>query len=297
MIVDKKLKAKVLQLIAYKYDKKRIVKYFNENALDWKAYNLAKIPVYYYTDSVQPLAASRKPIDTSFTEKKIREEVTDTGIQKVLLTHLSSKANNAELAFSPEGIEEMNRNLLALNGGKPHQPIYKVRIYEPLGNKFPVGESGNKASKYVEADKGTNLFFAIYATADRQRTYATIPLNIAIEREKQGLKPVPEQNEAGHQLLFWLSPNDLVYVPTPEEIETGRVGEIDRKRIYKVVSFTGNRLYGIPQRVANLIIDKMEFYSLNKIEFTDDRESIKESCLPLKVDRLGNIIQIGNKKL
>ena len=297
MIVDKKLKAKVLQLIAYKYDKKRIVKYFNENALDWKAYNLAKIPVYYYTDSVQPLAASRKPIDTSFTEKKIREEVTDTGIQKVLLTHLSGKANNAELAFSPEGIEEMNRNLLALNGGKPHQPIYKVRIYEPLGNKFPVGESGNKASKYVEADKGTNLFFAIYATADRQRTYATIPLNIAIEREKQGLKPVPEQNEAGHQLLFWLSPNDLVYVPTPEEVETGRVGEIDRKRIYKVVSFTGNRLYGIPQRVANLIIDKMEFYSLNKIEFTDDRESIKEICLPIKVDRLGNIIQIGNQKL
>ena len=191
----------------------------------------------------------------------------------------------------------MNRNLLALNGGKPHQPIYKVRIYEPLGNKFPVGVNGNKVSKYVEAAKGTNLFFAIYATADGQRTYATIPLNIVIEREKQGLKPVPEQDEAGNQLLFWLSPNDLVYVPTSEEIEIDRVGEIDRKRIYKVVSFTGNRLYGIPQRIANLIIDKVEFYSLNKIEFTDDKESIKEICLPLKVDRLGNIIQIGNKKL
>ena len=97
--------------------------------------------------------------------------------------------------------------------------------------------------------------------------------------------------------MFWLSPNDLVYVPTSEEIEIDRVGEIDRKRIYKVVSFTGNRLYGIPQRIANLIIDKVEFYSLNKIEFTDDKESIKEICLPLKVDRLGNIIQIGNKKL
>lgn len=297
MIVDKKLKAKVLQLIAYKYDKKRIVKYFTENACDWEAYNLAKISVYYYTDSVQPLAASRKPVDTSFTEKKIREEVTDTGIQKILLAHLSSKDNNAGLAFSPEGIEEMNRNLLALNDGKPHQPIYKVRIYEPLGNKFPVGESGNKASKYVEAAKGTNLFFAIYATADGQRTYATIPLNIVIEREKQGLKPVPEQDEAGNQLLFWLSPNDLVYVPTSEEIEIGRVGEIDRKRIYKMVSSSGTQCFFVPASVSNGIIQTLELGANNKAEKTWEGDMIKSICLPLKVDRLGNIIQIGNKKL
>ena len=41
----------------------------------------------------------------------------------------------------------------------------------------------------------------------------------------------------------------------------------------------------------------MEFYSLNKIEFTDDKESIKEICQPLKVDRLGNIIQVGKPTL
>lgn len=297
MIVDKKLKTKIQQLIAYKYDKKRIERYFKENTFDWKGYNLSKIPVYYYTDTIEPLVASRKPLDTSFTEKKIRESVTDTGIQKILFAHLADKNNKAELAFSPEGIEEMNRNLLLLNSGKPHQPIYKVRVYEPLGNKFPVGESGNKTSKYVEAAKGTNLFFAIYATADGKRTYATLPLHIVIEREKQGLKPVPEQDEAGNQLLFWLSPNDLVYLPTPEEIETGRIGEIDKRRIYKIVSFTGTRLYGIPHRIANLILDRMEFYSLNKIEFTDDKESIKEICQPLKVDRLGNIIQVGKPTL
>ena len=297
MIVDKKLKTKIQQLIAYKYDKKRIERYFKENTFDWKEYNLSKIPVYYYTDTIDPLVASRKPLDTSFTEKKIRESITDTGIQKILFAHLSNKNNEAELAFSPEGIEEMNRNLMVLNNGKPHQPIYKVRVYEPLGNKFPVGESGNKTSKYVEAAKGTNLFFAIYTTANGKRTYATFPLNIVIEREKQGLKPVPEQDEAGNQLLFWLSPNDLVYLPTPEEIETGRIGEIDKRRIYKMVSSTGNQCFFIPASVSNGIIQTLELGANNKAEKSWEGEMIKSICLPLKVDRLGNIIQLGKPTL
>ena len=298
MIVDKQLKAKIRQLTAYKYDKKRIERYFKENPFEWKEYNLSKIPVYYYTDmTADPMVASRKPLDTTFTEKKIRENVTDMGIQKIMLAHLADRDNKAELAFSPEGIEEMNRNLSALNGGRPHQPIYKVRVYEPLGNKFPVGESGNKASKYVEAAKGTNLFFAIYATADGKRTYATVPLNIVIEREKQGLKPVPERDEAGNQLLFWLSPNDLVYLPTPEEIETGRMGEIDKRRIYKMVSSSGNQCFFIPASISNGIIQTLELGANNKAEKSWEGEMIKNICLPLKVDRLGNILQIGKPNL
>lgn len=297
MIVDKKLKTKIQQLIAYKYDKKRIERYFKENTFDWKGYNLSKIPVYYYTDTIEPLVASRKPLDTSFTEKKIREKVTDTGIQKILLAHLANKNNETELAFSPEGIEEMNRNILILNDGNPHQPIYKVRICESLGKKFPVGISGNKASKYVEAAEGTNLFFAIYTTADGKRTYATLPLHIVIEREKQGLKPVPEQDEAGNQLLFRLSPNDLVYLPTPEEIETGRIGEIDKRRIYKMVSSTGNQCFFIPASVSNGIIQTLELGANNKAEKSWEGEMIKSICLPLKVDRLGNIIQVGKPTL
>lgn len=36
----------------------------------------------------------------------------------------------------------------------------------------------------------------------------TVPLDVAIEREKQGLIPVPDRNDKGDKLLFWLSPND-----------------------------------------------------------------------------------------
>ena len=41
----------------------------------------------------------------------------------------------------------------------------------------------------------------------------------------------------------------------------------------------------------------MEFTQLNKVEFTDYKSSIKEICVPIKVDRLGNIIELNGKKL
>ncbi|MDN3667738.1 hypothetical protein QWY93_00065 [Echinicola jeungdonensis] len=107
-----------------------------------------------------------------------------------------------QLAFTPEGVDEMNKNIIQLNGGKFHKPILKVRTYEPKGNKFKVGETGNKRKKYVEAAKGTNLFFAIYQNGEGKRSYDTIPLNIVIERQKQGLTSVPEINEKEENYCF-----------------------------------------------------------------------------------------------
>lgn len=235
------------------------------------------------------LTATRKSIDASFDLRTI-QSITDTGIQKILKNYLAFKDNNAEAAFSPEGLEAMNKNIAQFNDGKAHQPIYKARIFE-LGSKFVLGETGNKKQKYVEAAKGTNLFFAIYQDEKGNRTYDTIPLNIVLERQKQGLNSVPENNGKGHKLLFHLSPNDLVYVPIAEEQEN--ISEVhftnltkeQVERIYKIVSFTGSRLYGIPLSVATAIVNKVEYTQLNKIEFIKE----KESCLKLKIDRIGNL--------
>src|SRR5690606_4048686 len=179
------------------------------------------------------LTATRKSLDSSFNEKTIGS-ITDTGIQKILQSYLKAKGGKPEIAFSPEGIEEMNKNIALYNDGKQHQPILKVRVFEQ-GSKFALGETGNKQDKYVEAAKGTNLFFGIYVDKNEKRSYETIPLNIVIERQKQGLPSVSESNEKGHRLLFSLSPNDLVYVL--EEGETFDESKIDASRIYKVVSF------------------------------------------------------------
>lgn len=245
------------------------------------------------------LTATRKPIDTSFKLKTI-ESITDTGIQKILTNYLKANGNDPELAFTPEGLEEMNKNIHAYNNGKPHQPIYKVRIYE-TGSKFPLGHNGNKKTKYVETAKGTNLFFAVYGNKEGIRSYVTIPLNEVIERQKQGLSSVPLQNEKEEQLLFHLSPNDLVYVPeTVEETlpDFQNLTKEQARRIYKMVSCTGSECHFVNARIASLIKtydakSKIgEMGSLNKQEVTLDVASlirIKETCIKLHIDRLGNV--------
>jgi hypothetical protein len=55
-------------------------------------------------------------------------------------------------------------------------------------------------------------------------------------------------------------------------------------RVYKVVSSTGKRLYGIRNFIARPI--------QNKVEFNELGHSKKDRCLKLKVDRLGIITGI-----
>lgn len=235
------------------------------------------------------LTATRKNLDTSFDLKTIGS-ITDTGIQKILKNYLQYKDNNTELAFSPEGIEDMNKNIEKFNDGKAHQPIIKVRVFE-LGSKFPLGQSGNKKDKYVEAAKGTNLFFAVYEDKNRKRSYETIPLNEVIERQKQGLSVVDLKGVDD----FYLSPNDLVYVPSEDELENISMidfNKLSSERIYKVVSFTGNQIFFVRQDVATSVVNKAEFSTLNKMERATDGSMIKETCVKLQIDRLGNISKV-----
>ncbi len=324
MIVEKSLKRKIGEMLRRGFDAKEIKKYFEKNETLWKNVNPSKIEVYYFTmDTRERYFAIRKPVDTSFDEKKIRGSVTDTGIQQIMLRHLESKENNPALAFSPDGIDEMNRNITALNNGKERCPIYKVRFYEKA-NKFAVGEKGNKQRKFVEAAQGTNLFFAIYEkeVMDREtggvvykRNYTTIPLNEAFERQKQGI-PVAPGDEYGNPPKYVISPNDLVYVPTPEEIMNNTVNTpISRDRIYRFVNSNETTANFIPCSTADLIYAQPKEMAKNycsgdviqneygvgssqsKNQLAVTGEMIKDICLPLTVDRLGNIIKIGNMKV
>jgi CRISPR-associated endonuclease Csn1 len=297
LIVDKKLKSKIQYLTSVGYDKNRIQKYFKENTGSWG--KLAKVELYYFTDELkEKLVAVRKPLDDTFTVKKIEEKVTDAAIRKILLRHLEIYSNDPKAAFSPDGIDKMNRNIRALNDGKYHQPICKVRLAETLGNKFQVGNTGNKINKYVESDKGTNLFFAIYQTDEGKRTFETIPLNMVIDRQKRGQGSVPEINQDGDRLLFWLSPNDLVYLPTKEEMDSGvETDKLKTGRVYKMVSCTENEGHFIPAFVANGIVPTLELGSNNKAQRAWTGEMIKEKCIPFKLNRIGEVIKINGIEL
>lgn len=317
-VVDPVLRAKLIDLVKSGMDAKGIKRYFEAYAQLWPGLDLKRIKVIMLSredvDSKtgQPKAryfATRKELAGLFAAVttcdkafKVIDSITDSGIRTILRRHLEARGGDVASAFSPDGLEEMNANLTTLNGGRPHKPIRRVRVYEQA-NKFAVGQTGEKAHKFVEAAKGTNLFFAVYedriidkATGLQvtKRSFATIPLYQVIERLKQGLTPAPDQN--GKAPSFVLSPGDLVYLPTEEERVTGIVRKpLDTERVYKMVKATGKECLFIPYTVATSIVDRYEYEANNCIGRALSGEMIKEYCLHLKVDRLGNITSLNNE--
>ncbi len=304
LIIDRSLRKKVKQLIKEGLNNTEIYSFFKKLEFQWKEKDISKVLIRVWEKDAEGLglnAASRVSLDDSFDQKKILT-ITDTGIQKILLKHLANYEGKLDsfgkaiephlLAFSAEGIEALNKNIANLNDGKYHQPIKKVRTFEPLGNKFRVGNSGNKKDKYVIAAKGTNLFFAVYWDEEKKkRVFDTIPLNEVIEHqkwragltdiEKQKMPMVPIKPTLG-TYLFCLSPNDLVYVP-----EETNVDKLEPMAIYKVVSFSGNQCFFLRNDIATSIINAEEFSVKNKLERNFEGKMIKETCQKVNLNRLG----------
>ena len=302
-IVEKDLRYKLRELVVEGKDEKQIKKYFASEPDVWADVNLKKIEVYYYTKETNDrFFAVRTTLGEAFTADYIRNKVADSGIQKILLAHLDRNNSDAKQAFSPDGIEQMNADIQMLNNGIPHKPIKKVRVYEKA-EKFAVGEMGSKSKKFVEAAKGTNLFFAIYESisedGNRVRSFVSVPLRMVIDCQKADIKHWKQQLDhvlhskdmvpSTAQIIALLSPGDLVYVPTKEEIATKNYS-FAKDRIYCMVSYSGTDCYFISNSIASPILNKVEFGPLNKVSRTPSGEMIKEICVPIKVDRLGNIL-------
>ena len=317
LIVNKKLREELKMLSEKGYSEKQIKEYFEINKDVWNGINLNSIKVF------QRRFSDRKVLNKEFSKKIIEDNIADLVVRKILLAHLEENGGNAELAFSPDGIVEMNKNIVKLNNGKPHAPIRSVSKSRSGDKKFALGKSGAKLKKFVNGDVGANFYCAVreIKKIDKktnkitiERSFKIIPLNEVIENLKQG-KPIAPFVE-GEKFLFTLSPNDLVYCPTKEQY--GKVltnSDIDCKRIYKMVSCDDGKCYFLPYSVASVIKKGVEFESLNKsqkaipIELSSyesvckllknnninisEGEMIKNTCLPIKVDRLGNIIEIG----
>lgn len=291
-LLDKRLKKKIKELVALNYNEKNLTKYFKDANYKFEGRDVKRVQIYYFDNEV---CASRIALSDSFTQKQL-ESVTDSGIRTILSKHAENYDGKFAEAFSPDGIDMLNANIKELNGGKPHQPIYKVRTSEPKGMKFQVGYSGNKSSKFVEAAKGTNLFYAIYQDESGKRSYDTIGLSTVVERMMQGISPVPETN-GNSTLLMYLNPGDLVYLPTPDEVESQArlsIEEIKEKadRIYKLVSSDKKQSFFIPMQIASPIVQTEELGSNNKAERAWSNEIVKNHCLKLTVNRLGEITHI-----
>lgn len=319
-IVNRDLRAELKRMMASGKSEKEIIKYFKEDNETWADVNVNKVEVYCYSnDTKEKVSATTKSITSLADEKKDKingaiDAVTDSGIRAILRRHLEQMGGDPAVAFSPDGVEAMNANIVALNNGKKHCPIYKYRKMEIMGNKFAIGSAGNKGKKYVEAAKGTNLYYVVYqnTTIDKKtgeavvsRSYVSPQLNDIIECQKQGSKQWQVQMDvilkqrgdvdADAQLLFVLKVGDLVYVPNKEESIDAET--LDKTRIYKFVSCTGNESNYLPYSVANLIMDKVELGKLNKIGRALTGEMIQKVCVPLTINRTGVITHINGKEV
>lgn len=309
-IIDKKLRSKILELQQRdKLTKKQVCDFFKKtcaNSIEWRNYDFAKVAVRVWSNDEEGsrMVSVRKAIDKSFDMKQI-EKVYDPIVRNILTRHLKACNGDSKTAFSPQGVEEMNQHIAELNNGNAHFPIYKVKVGESKGEKFAIGQKGSKATKFVVTAKDTNLFFAVYANEEGKRSYQSVDLRTAIELKKQGCPVAPETNEKGDKLLFILSPNSLVYMPTEEEMERGNIDvqNLNLNQIFKMVSSTGNECYFVPNTLSQVIFPSKEYESKNKVgtvkewdgysisESKNNKKflSIKACCIPLCIDRLGRI--------
>lgn len=312
-IVDKELRAKIVELLAKGCDEKAIKAYFEEHNDEWRDVNPArhKVKVYRFSEDEgdNHYYASRVALDTTFDTKKIGT-ITDTGIRKILLRFLEAKGS-AAIAFTPEGIDELNDNIRLYNNGKWHQPIRKVRTYVS-GDRYAIGKVGNKSKKYVVAQSGTLLYYFVfvYTSYDKkrredvtQRAFSAVPLRDVVDAmkvDRESWKQIVAQTlkERGivpdeARLAFVLSPGDFVYLP--DEADTHKhidPSGLDPLKLFKVVSFFGENggyLFVVPYSAAKPLIDKLEFGTQNKVNLSGEG---KQRILPVEVDRLGNITWI-----
>mgnify|MGYP003616257384 CR=1 FL=1 len=285
--------------------------------------NYKKVKVYEkfvasrFGNDLSTFASSDKIVKTIQT-------ITDTGIQKILLNHLENYKGRFDddgkeipaqlLAFSPEGIKEMNENIVALNDGKNHQPIYKVRMADATGTKFSVSEEGVKSKKFVVTSSGSNAFCGVYQNG-KDRKYFVPTLRESIINVKDGYDPCPQTHpdDPDYKLLFVLNPSDLVYVPTDDEIDNpilvnfNTLTNQQMERLYKFTDGSGTTMNFVPINVANLLFNvskkdqekaNLDFPIQNELgigspqsknQNSFDGIQIKSVCWKLKIDRLGNI--------
>ena len=125
--------------------------------------------------------------------------------------------------------------------------------------------------------------------------------DVIVAQTSSGRKWVEELDKKMHKngtisenwiYKFVMSPGDLMYVPNRQEIANQRL-EWSTDRIYKVVSLDGENPNFIHANIASVIIDGKEYTRHNKTSRDEYDQLIKEICIPIKVDRLGNIKNIS----
>ncbi len=292
-----------------------------------------KVPIYgfkiYYKDQSVKLNLKQlgnKKATSDFFEDAINRMI-DADLKSKIISHVD-KMGGIKEAFSETGIKEFNKQLeedfKADNPGKTFKKLTAVKLTpgndkngeEDMDLSLLALERKSSYNEKLLVATGSNYAFAVLEK-DSNRHFDEISFfdaaKLVNEAFKKGTMHIDrimtdffEKKNPGSKLLFLLKQTDMVYQPAKDETVIADLNNPDyekfwkdkKKRsqnVYTVVKFSGNRIYFLKHDIAKVLINKLEFGSQNCYEKVNGI-SIKEHCIKLKTDRLGNISPIRQEK-
>lgn len=193
-----------------------------------------------------------------------------------------------------KGQDEVEDTLQRLERKK----AFNNSLYVKTGDNYlfaVMEKDGNRIFDLITFFDATNLLKEEFNKASDKKT---------ISKERVFENYFREKNKLGKndKVLFTLKQGDPVYMPSEGEevIIDSRSYLYDAfwddkaarsSNIHYVTKFSGKQIYFIRHDIANSIINGKEFGSQNAYEIINGK-SIKQHCIKLQVDRLGNISPI-----
>jgi len=190
-------------------------------------------------------------------------------------------------AFSDEGLEALDKKV-----------GMKIRMVTKLDGKIEGSKKIQLRHQLVQS--ANNPYFVFYENEiTKERSGDTSISTYDLIQKKLKNEPILERKDGCK--IITLQSNDLVYVPTKEEIEKETIDWSDKKhiaeRLYRVNDFSKTDIYFKPNTFAKAIKSKELHTSFDdkcsRIITHGKSESenimIKDVCIKVETDRLGNI--------
>lgn len=310
-IIDPKIKEEIKNhLLKYKGNKAEA--FSAEGINDFN--NDRKIPIYgfkiYYKDQAEKYNLTKLGTKKSGLDlwNDILDRMIDENIKTQLIAHFEKFGGSLQEAFSKKGIEEFNKNF--------PKPIKAIRLKttdtqdeEEINlSLLPLTRKSSYNNKLMIAT-GSNYAFAVLEKNGKRHFdeitffHATKIVNEQFKIGNTNVKEIVDNyfknRNPASTLLFTLKQDDTVYLPSESEqvITNASNPEFEKfwndkinraPNVYTVVKFSGKTIYFLKHDVAKVVANKIEFGSQNCYEKVNG-VSIKDHCIKLSVDRLGNI--------
>lgn len=207
-------------------------------------------------------------------------------LKKTAISNLLKEAQSD--AFSEEGLELLDKKL-----------GMKIRVVSLMDGRIDKKENKKIELKNKLVQSDGNPYYLIYENIETKERKGYKSLNIyEIIKRKMEERPLVDELD-GHKSII-LKPNDLVYMPIVgkngiiiedlSQIDWKNLTKEQIKRVYKVNDFSGVTIYFAPVHFAKAVAPKELDTSFDyKLSKDSKGNSIKEHCIKLLVDRLGNI--------